>query len=90
MRPFCVAGNPQSEGKYCPRPILKLVAIMLILPHYMALKPGVHKFSKCLVVNYRRQKSDMVHFHTDDLQILGATVHNLVVTVIWRLGFVNP
>jgi len=41
-------------------------------------------------LNYRRQKGDIVHFHIDDLQILSDTVQNLVVTAIWRPGFVHP
>jgi hypothetical protein len=32
----------------------------------------------------------MKQFHTEDLQILGATVQNLVATATWRTGFVRP
>jgi hypothetical protein len=41
-------------------------------------------------LNYRGQKGDIVHFHIDDMQILNDTVQNLVVTAIWRPGFVHP
>ena len=53
---------------------------------------GVHKFSKVekplQIPGTRKVTSSK--FYTDDPQILGATVQNLVVTATWRQGFLYP
>lgn len=51
---------------------------------------GVHKFSINLGVNLKTIAARRWHtFHTEDPEILSATVQNLVATATWHQGFVH-
>jgi hypothetical protein len=54
---------------------------------------GVHKFEFCTNVGAPskiwHQNGDVKHVNTEDLQILGATIQNLVATLTCHLGFVH-
>jgi hypothetical protein len=56
--------------------------------HTHTLKPGVHKLSKKLAATLKFYACSM--FHTEDPQILGITIKNLVTMMTWHLTFVHP
>jgi hypothetical protein len=60
--------------------------------HFTIFTSGAQIFQKprsCLKVLGARRVM-LSKFHTEDLQILGATLQNSVTMVTWRLGFVHP
>ena len=58
---------------------------------YLYLKRGARNFQKLGdTTKVYALEGDMKQVHSDDPQILGASVENLVTTATWRLGFVYP
>jgi len=51
------------------------------------IKSGTQIFQKCR--NHLKTLWTWIKFHTQDPQILGTTVQNLVTCMTWHLGFVH-